>query len=160
MPKLPEIIEMFERFGMPEAYVRQAMAVGESAHNAFEGLKTCLQLRWAELCQTLSAESQADLRPVYDRLMKITMKSRTLSKDQEILNTMDSMKDSIERVKPWALVLKDMLEYEGSWTFGEQIRNFCVRRGLDYPPTEVESALLATAFKYKAKGAPCPKGFA
>ncbi len=160
MPKLDEVLDMFEKFGMPREYVTRAMAVGESAFNAFEGLKSCLQLRWGELCQELSAESQAELKPVYDRLMGISMKSRTLSKDQEILNTMDGMKDQIERVKPWALVLKDMLEYSGDWTFGQQIRNFCVRRGLEYPPPEVESALLTTAFKYKAHGAPCPKGFA
>ncbi|NIT77289.1 MAG: hypothetical protein GWN58_22820 [Anaerolineae bacterium] len=160
MPKLSEVIAMFEQFGMPEEYVRRAMAVGESAFNAFEGLKSCLQLRWAELCQELSAERQAELKPIYDRLMKISMKSRTMSDDQKVLDTLDGMKDGIERVKPWALVLKDMLEYEGNWTFGQQIRNFCVRRGLEYPPPEVESALLTTAFKYKAKGAPCPKGFA
>lgn len=160
MPKLDEVLDMFERFGMPREYVRRAMAVGESAFNAFEGLKSCLQLRWGELCQEISADQQAELKPIYDRLMKISMKSRTFSKDQEILDTMDTMKESVEACKPWALVLKDMLEYHGPLKFGEQIRHFCSRRGLDYPPPEVERALLLTTAKYAMAGAPAPKGFA
>jgi hypothetical protein len=160
MPKLAEIITMFEKFGMPEEYVRQAMAAGDSAFNAFEGLKNCLLLRWQELCQTLSVDKQAELRPVYDRLQNITMKSRTLSEDQEVIGALDGMKDVLDSVKPWALVLKDMLEYSGDLTLGDQIRHFCSRRGVNYPPPEVEKALLLTKAKYTMAGAPCPKGFA
>lgn len=78
-------------------------------------------------------------------------------------------KELVERIKPWGLVLKDMLEAcdkdlsePGSvrMTFGEMIREFCGQRGLKYPPPDVESALLMTAFKRSAMGAPAPKGFA
>ena len=80
--KLAEIIEMFAKFGMPESYVRHMLAQGDSAHNAFEGLKTILQLRWGEMCQELSAERQQALRPLYDRLMNIRMTSRTTQAQQ------------------------------------------------------------------------------
>jgi hypothetical protein len=160
MPKLAEVIEMFEKFGMPEEYVRRAMAVGESAFNAFEGLKSCLQLRWAELCQELSAERQAELKPLYDRLMKTSMKSRKTQADVASTEEDQRVMDQIEEFKPWALVLKDMLEYEGNLTFGDQIREFCIQRGVRYPPYHVEKALLLSAARHKMNGAPCPKGFA
>lgn len=163
MPKLAEIIEMFEQFGFQEAHIRRALALGDSAFNAFEGLKSCLQLKWGEMCQEISADQQKELRPVYDRLMNITMKSRKLAlseDEQEILDKMDQIVEGMAECKPWALVLKDMMEYQGPMKYGEQIRYFCARRGLSYPPPRVEEALLVTATKYRLAGAPCPKGFA
>jgi hypothetical protein len=82
MASLPEIITLFELFGFNEQHVRQALAAGDSAFNAFEGLKTTLQLRWGEMCQELSVDKQKELRPVYDRLMGITMKSRKTKKSE------------------------------------------------------------------------------
>jgi len=79
---LVEIIEMFKLFGFHEKHLRAAMAGGNSAFNAFEGLKLTLQIRWGEMCQELSVTKQKELRPTYDRLMKITMKSRTTKADQ------------------------------------------------------------------------------
>lgn len=163
MPKLNEVIEMLATFGMPEEYVRQALAMGESAFNAFESLKLTVQLQYEEM----SPEKQAEVQETYDRLMKISMKSRKMGSDHAVEKALegmteaaDLMRDVVEEIKPWAFVLKDMLEYEGTLTFSEQINKFCVRRGVNYPPPSIERALLTTAFKYKAKGAPCPKGFA
>ena len=82
MASLPEIITLFGLFGFHEQHVRQALGAGDSAFNAFEGLKLTLKLRWADLCQELSVERQKELRPVYDRLMGITMKSRTTRKSE------------------------------------------------------------------------------
>jgi hypothetical protein len=69
------------------------------------------------------------------------------------------------KVMPWALVLKDMVEYSADdtnrgMTFGEMIRYFCIRRGVPYPPRDVESALLTAAARRVMLGAPPPKGFA
>jgi hypothetical protein len=80
--KLQEIIEMLGRFGFEETYVRRALAAGDSAHNAFEQVKTALQIRWGEMCQELSVEQCTELRPIYDRLMGITMKARRTSADE------------------------------------------------------------------------------
>ena len=74
---LNEVISMFEQFGFHEQHVRRALAAGDSAFNAFEGLKMTLQLQWGDMCQELSVDRQKELRPIYDRLMKISMKSRT-----------------------------------------------------------------------------------
>jgi hypothetical protein len=80
--KLQEIIEMLAEFGFEEAYVRRALAAGDSAFNAFEAVKTSLQLRWGDMCQELSVDEQKRLRPIYDRLMGITMKARTTKAGQ------------------------------------------------------------------------------
>lgn len=80
--KLPEILELLKPFGFAPEYVRYALAGGDSAHNAFERIKTSLQIRWGEMCQELSVEKQKELRPPYERLMSITMKSRTTKAGQ------------------------------------------------------------------------------
>lgn len=74
--KLVEIIEMLKPFGFTEGHVRRALATQGSAAEAFERIKTALQIRWRVMCQELSAERCAELRPIYDRLMSLTMKSR------------------------------------------------------------------------------------
>lgn len=81
--KLAEVIEALEQFGFGEGYVRQALAAGDSAFNAFEGLKMLLQYRWREMCQELSAERQKELRPIYDKLQGLVMKSRMTPADKE-----------------------------------------------------------------------------
>jgi len=108
MPKLAEIIEMFEQFGFHEEHVRRALAQGKSAFNAFEGLKLTLQFRWGELCQELSVEQQKVLRPIYDRLQGITMKSRITQAD----------KDHKERVR--TAEVSDRMQ---DWLEGHQRRN-------------------------------------
>lgn len=75
--KLNEVIALFKLFGFTEEYVRTALAAGDTASEAFERLKTVLQLRWFEVCQESSVAKQKELRPSYDRLMAISMKSRT-----------------------------------------------------------------------------------
>lgn len=76
MPKLAEIISMFERFGFTEAEVRKALASGDSAHNAFESLKVMLDLRWSDLNMEASPETLAELKPLYHRIQGITMTAR------------------------------------------------------------------------------------
>lgn len=76
-----------------------------------------------------------------------------------------SKEEVLERVKPWALVLKERLEAiddpsKPRMTFGEMIGHYCALRGLDYPPKDVEHALLMAAAKRAFVGAPAPKGFA
>lgn len=79
--KLTEVIADFERFGFPEEHVRAALAGGDSAFNAYEGLKSALTLRWGDLCQELSAARCAELRPAYDRLMGLRMTARSTRGD-------------------------------------------------------------------------------
>jgi hypothetical protein len=97
--KLRDIIEMLELFGFEEAYVRRSLSAGDSAFNAFEALKTSLQLRWGDMCQELSVDEQKRLRPIYDRLMGITMKSRrTAASDRaEAKQRVDSMFQNMEQ---------------------------------------------------------------
>lgn len=97
--KLVEIIQMLSQFGFNEVYVRRALAGGDSAHNAFEGVKSALQIRWGEMCQEISAEAQRGLRPVYDRLMNITMRSRRTSADDhaEAKSCVDDIFTTMER---------------------------------------------------------------
>jgi hypothetical protein len=159
MPKLAEIIEMFEQLGLPETYVRQALARGDSAFNAFEGLKMSLQVAWEDLPE----EQRELLQPIYDRLMRITMKSRTLPpKNEPGVKTHEDQAtlDQVDEFRPWALVLKDMLEYQGSLTLGDQLRHFCIQRGVEYPPPHIEEALLVCTARRVMMGAPAPKGFA
>jgi hypothetical protein len=76
---------------------------------------------------------------------------------------MASEAETLERVKPWALVLKDMLEAleaNSKLSLGEMIREFSARRGVSYPPRDVEELLLTAAFRRAASGAPAPKGSA
>ena len=52
--------------------------------------------------------------------------------------------EPIEKVRPWALVLKDMLEAvdRGSKiSFLQMIKQFCIIRGVKYPPEDVERDL-------------------
>lgn len=95
MPSLTDIIDMFGEFGFTETDVRSSLAVGDSAHNAFEGLKARLQIKWAELGQELSADQQRELRLTYDRLMTITMTARTTtaSKRAEDRRRVSSLSD-------------------------------------------------------------------
>lgn len=153
MPKLDEVLDMFEKFGMPRDYVRQAMAVGESAFNAFEGLKSVLLLQWEEM----PVSQQQELKPTYDRLMRISMKSRTMSEDQPILNLLDDLKESIDQVRPWALVLRDIVEDESVEHCDDLLRKSCTRRGIDLPPPDMAVKLLATACKYRVQEGKCPK---
>lgn len=101
--KLEEILTMFRRFGFSDEYVRRSLAQGDSAHNAFEQLKTVLQLRWGDMCQELSAEQQKELRPVYDRLMAIRMTKRTTAAEQRqeahrrVDGIFNQMKDEIQK---------------------------------------------------------------
>ena len=97
--KLTEIIEMLGRFGFEEIYVRRALVRGDSVHNAFEGMKTALQLRWGEMCQELSVERQKTLRPVYDRLMSIKMTARQTPADDraEAKSKIDGIFEEMKR---------------------------------------------------------------
>jgi hypothetical protein len=76
MPKLTEVIEMFGEFGFSESEVRRSLAAGDSAHNAFEGLKILLELRWADMNQELSMDRLKDLKPKYQVLMSLKMTAR------------------------------------------------------------------------------------
>lgn len=68
---------------------------------------------------------------------------------------------SMERVKPWAMVFSRVLHRQDSTlSIGELITEECQREGLDYPPPDVEEALLLVLFKYFSTGAPPPKGLA
>ena len=82
MPKLQEVIEMFEEFGFSESEVRQSLGAGDSAHNAFEGLKLRLELRWADMNQELGTERLKALKPIYTKLMGLKMTGRKTKKEQ------------------------------------------------------------------------------
>ena len=75
--KLKEVIEDFREFGFTESEVRKALGAGDSSFNAYEGLKILLELKWADMNQEMPADLLVDLKPVYDRLMGLKMKSRT-----------------------------------------------------------------------------------
>jgi hypothetical protein len=79
--KLAEMIKMFEQFGFHEAHVRAALAAGDSVFNAFEGLKFTLQIRWDEMNQTESVDKLKELKPVYDKIMGMKLKSATKQSD-------------------------------------------------------------------------------
>lgn len=83
--KLNEIIKLFEHFGFASGNVKDCLSRGDSAFNAFEGLKTKLQFKWDTMNQELSSEKLIELKPIYDRIMKITLKSakRQSDVDQE-----------------------------------------------------------------------------
>jgi hypothetical protein len=83
MPNMKEILAMFSEFGFEEAAIRHQLAQGSSAFNAFEGLKLQLEDRWGVMCQETSAARQQELKPIYDRLQAITMKSRTTRADKQ-----------------------------------------------------------------------------
>ena len=78
---LQQVLEDLALFGLPHGWVRSALVQGDSAHNAFEAVKTKLQLRWAQMCQELPAAQQQELRQVYDRLMALRMSSRSTQAD-------------------------------------------------------------------------------
>lgn len=105
MASLPEIITLFGLFGFHEQHVRRALAGGDSAFNAFEGLKLTLQLRWADMCQELSVDKQKELRPVYDRLMGIKMTGRTTKKSEackearKVVNIFDDLTRTMDEQK-------------------------------------------------------------
>ncbi len=81
MPKLQEVIDMFAEFGFPEAEVRRSLGAGDSAHNAFEGLKVRLEMRWADMNQELGMERLKALKPLYETLMGLKMTGRKTTKD-------------------------------------------------------------------------------
>lgn len=81
MPNLKEVIDMFGEFGFTESTVRQALGAGNSAHNAFEGLKICLELKWADMNQELGTERLKALKPLYETLMGLKMTGRKTGKD-------------------------------------------------------------------------------
>jgi hypothetical protein len=78
---LKEVIEMFGEFGFPESEVRQSLGAGDSAHNAFEGLKVRLELRWADMNQELGTERLKALKPLYTTLMGLKMTGRKTKKE-------------------------------------------------------------------------------
>ena len=75
--KLQQVLDMFTVFGFDREQIRVAMAQGDSAFNAYEGIKFQLQLRWEEMQAELSRAQLGELRQVYDTLQGIKMKSRT-----------------------------------------------------------------------------------
>ena len=81
MPNLKEVIAMFAEFGFNEPTVRRSLGAGNSAHNAFEGLKTSLQLKWADMNQELGTERLRELKPLYETLMGLKMTGRKTKKD-------------------------------------------------------------------------------
>lgn len=81
MPKLAEVIEMFEMFGFSAREVKKWLGAGASAHNAYEGLKILLELRWADMNQELGIDTLRELKPVYEALMALKMTGRKTKKD-------------------------------------------------------------------------------
>lgn len=81
MPKLNEVLEMFEKFGFSEREVKRGLGAGDSAHNAFEGLKCELMLKWSDMNQELGMEELKELKPVYQTLMGLKMTGRKTSSD-------------------------------------------------------------------------------
>lgn len=100
--KLNEIIEMFAKFGFVEEHIRTALGAGESPFNAFEGLKALLEAKWAEMNQTESINKLKELKPIYERLMKIKLISARTQKDVE--------RERDERIKRMTENLKDQME--------------------------------------------------
>jgi hypothetical protein len=81
MMKLGEVIELFGMFGFESEHVRAALGMGDSVHNAFEGLKIVLEMRWNEMNQTESMETLRRLKPAYDKIMGLKLKSATKASD-------------------------------------------------------------------------------
>lgn len=81
MPKLQEVIEMFGEFGFSAEEVRRVLGTGDSAHNAFEGLKTLLQLKWADMNQELGTDRLKALKPIYEKLMGLKITGRKTKRD-------------------------------------------------------------------------------
>lgn len=79
--KLDEMVKLFEKFGFHEAHVRAALAQGDSVFNAFEGLKTTLMLRWDEMNQTEGMDKLRELKPLYEKIMGMKLKSATKQSD-------------------------------------------------------------------------------
>lgn len=71
--------------------------------------------------------------------------------------------EKLKRIKPWAMVLHDMckaLDEGTKLTFGELLTQCCVIRGVSYPPSDIEQALLTHVYRRAVTGAPPPQGLA
>jgi len=79
--KLQEVIKMFGEFGFSAREVRASLGAGDSAHNAFEGLKARLQLKWADMNQELGTERLKVLKPLYTKLMGLKITGRKTEKE-------------------------------------------------------------------------------
>lgn len=103
MATLTEVIEMFGEFGFTEREVRTALGAGDNAHNAFEGLKLQLEIKWGEINVERGMETIEKLAPIRDRLLKIKMKSRKTKKaakaekKQKVHRAMDNLFATTER---------------------------------------------------------------
>jgi hypothetical protein len=68
----------FMRAPSDRTHVRRALAGGA---NGFEGLKVTLELRWGEMNQELGIEQLDELRPIYDQLQGLKLKSTRTTAD-------------------------------------------------------------------------------
>jgi hypothetical protein len=75
--KLAEVIELLQKFGFVEEHIRQGLVRGDSFFNAWEAMKNALKIRWDGMNQMESADKLAELRPHYDRLMRLEFKEGT-----------------------------------------------------------------------------------
>jgi hypothetical protein len=73
--QLSELVRLMSYFGYSEEEVKRRLAHGDSPHNAWEGLKLELQIKWNEANQELGVERLAELKPIYERLQGLTLKS-------------------------------------------------------------------------------------
>ena len=109
--KLDEVIGLFKRFGFEEGHVRTALAMGDSVHNAFEGLKIVLEVRWNEMNQTEGMETLKELKPIYEKIMGLKLKSATKASDvakeraEAAVNSAIKMEDWLGRQKSKRMAL-------------------------------------------------------
>lgn len=72
--KLAEVIRLMALFGYREVEVRTRLAEGDSVHNAWEGLKLELALRFKEAEEQLGPERLEGLREAYEKLTSLQLK--------------------------------------------------------------------------------------
>jgi hypothetical protein len=84
--KLAETIQLLSLFGFAEEEVRTRLAAGDSVHNAWEGLKLELEMRWDTFNQELGMNKLSELRDPYEKLMGLTLKSAKRKSEVEAEN--------------------------------------------------------------------------
>ena len=78
--------------------------------------------------------------------------------EKKLKQVSDDLAKGVEKFKPWALVLRNVLARDDNLPFGQQVVQECHRLRVPYPPPEVEAPLMILIFKFKAQGPP-PEGW-
>lgn len=74
--KLAQVLALFVPFGFSVVELRRWMDQARNTQEAverFELMKTHLQVRWSELQEETSAGVIEELRPIYDRIIRLRL---------------------------------------------------------------------------------------